>query len=201
MTFFSSRTQRILFILAMLCGAGRALAGPIALSTWHVAIDTTSLAGHSGYLDFLLLGLGDAQPLQASIDNFTGDYGGASIATGDAGGSTAGVVPLGNGAPWNEFAQWVHFGGIFTFDIGLAGEPGPGSGSNLGIALLDADFGYLGTPADVVTFALQPGVPVAVTAQDGIASVTAVPEPSTMPLVAGGLLLLAMRAARRSPRP
>jgi hypothetical protein len=204
MTRLSSIALNLLLALAMLCGACRAQASPIAMPAWHVTIDTAALAGSSGYLDFLLLGLGDAQPMQASIRNFTGDYGADSVLAGDARGSVLDGVAIGNGTGWNEFAQWVDFGGIFTFDVSFSSHDGPGAGTNLGIALLDADFRYLGTAGDVMTFALQPGAVPVVTVEPGTAAVAAVPEPGTLLQVATGLLLLAAvtrRGGRHLRRP
>ena len=190
---------RVLLALSMLCGAGQALAGPV----YRVTIDTAALAGKSGYLDFLLLGLASAEPLEASIGNFRGDFTGASFATGDAGGGVGGLVTIGNGAAWNEFGQWANFGGVFGFDISFSTGSGMGAGSNLGIALLDADFGYLGTAADVVSFAVQPGADIAVSLEAGVASVRIVPEgevpePSTVLQGLTGLLMGAV--ARRRVR-
>jgi hypothetical protein len=194
LTFFRSLMLRaFLAALAMLYSAAPALASPIQPSAvYRVSIDTASLAGRSGYLDFLLLGLSDAAPVQVAIGGFAGAYAAGTILAGDAGGSVAGGISLGNGAAWNEFAQWAEFGGVFSFSVRFTGTGDAGAGTNLGIALLDADFNYLGTAADVVTFALQPGMPIAITADAALAAATALPEPSTMLQVATGLMLLAL---------
>lgn len=188
---------RILLALAVLAGAAPAQAAPV---TYHVTVDTSSLAGQSGYVDFLLLALGGADAVQARISNFTGNYTAGSFATGDVSGSVAAGISIGNGAAWNEYARWASFGGVFSFNVSFISGAGTGAGTNLGIALLDADFNYLGTAADVVTFALQSGVPAVVTTQVGVATVSTVPEPSAMLQLVAGLMLVAGAARARQRR-
>lgn len=186
-------------LFAILCSV-QALASPVLLSSYRVTIDTSALAGKSGYVDFLMLGLGSAAPVQASVGHFSGAYAPDGFVAGDASGSVASGVTIGNGAAWNEFAQWASLGGLFTFDVSFSTLDGAGDGTNLGISLLDENFNYLGAAGDLVTFALQPGVQTAVTVQGGVASVSdtaAVPEPATMLLVAVGLALLSFARRRR----
>ncbi len=193
---FHAPSLRFLFALFLLFGAGRAPATPIE-SSYRVTIDTAALAGQSGYLDFLLLSLDGAAPVRAALSGFTGDYAAGTFATGDAAGSVADGVSIGNGAAWNEFAQWARFGGVFTFDLRFAIDGAAGAGANLGVALLDAGFNYLGTAADVVTFALQPGSPDLVSAEAGVAAVQALPEPSAAVQALTGMLAMAAVLRRK----
>lgn len=190
-----TRLRSLLALLVLWCGvAASVLAGPI----YRVTVDTTALAGQGGYLDFLFLGLQDAAPATATLSNFTGALDGSGVGTGDASGSSAGRVILGNGSGWNEFAQHASFGGLFGFDVmfevgGSAGD----SGTNLTLALLDDAFRYVGAAGDIVTFALLPGQADVVTTEGGFAAVQAVPEPGSMALLAVGLL--GMAVLRRKP--
>ncbi|SFV11653.1 NF038129 family PEP-CTERM protein [Pseudoduganella namucuonensis] len=183
----------LLVSIAMACGAGPALAGPV----YRVSVNTSTLAGQAGYLDFLFLGLGGAAPATARLSNFSGDFGASSFSMGDAGGSVASGVTIGNGTGWNEFGQWANFGGMFGFDAEFDVSPVPGAGSTLAVALLDERFGYLGSAGDIVTFALQPGAPDTVAADGGLAAVNPVPEPSAMLLMAIGVLALGGARRRR----
>lgn len=190
------RARMLLPLLVLWCGvAATALAGPI----YRVSVDTAALAGQGGYLDFLFLGLQDAAPATATLSNFTGALDGTGLTTGDASGSSAGHVVLGNGSGWNEFAQHVGFGGRFGFDVSfdMAGVAGD-SGTNLTLALLDDAFQYVGVAGDIVTFALLPGQADAVAADGNFATVQAVPEPGSVALLAVGLL--GMAALRRKSR-
>ncbi|WP_195763538.1 NF038129 family PEP-CTERM protein [Duganella guangzhouensis] len=177
-----------------------AVAMPAQAATYQVTINTASLAGQSGYLDFLMLSLAGADPVQATISNFTGSYSSGTYVYGDVGGSVTSSVSLVNSTAWSEFAQWVNFGGVYSFSVSFSGSSGSGAGTNLGIALLDQDFSYVGSSADIVTFALQPGSADSVLATAGLATVavtvpSAVPEPAVWALLCAGLMLLA-RARR-----
>ncbi|WEF35043.1 NF038129 family PEP-CTERM protein [Pseudoduganella chitinolytica] len=189
-----TRLRTLLVLLVLWCGvAASALAGPI----YRVTVDTAALAGQGGYLDFLFLGLQDAAPATATLSNFTGALEGGGVTAGDASGSGAGRVILGNGSGWNEFAQHVGFGGLFGFDVtfevgGAAGD----SGTNLTLALLDDAFQYVGAAGDIVTFALLPGQADGVTTDGNFATVQAVPEPGSVALLALGLLGMAVLRRR-----
>jgi hypothetical protein len=185
---FNSFMRRAILLLALVCGAGPALAGP----TYHVSVNTSTLAGQSGYLDFLFLELGNSAPAVAHLSNFSGAFTPTSFALGDVNGSLAAGVSIGNGSGWNEFAQWANFGGSFGFDVGFDVLSVLGAGTTLSVALLDSQFGYLGAAGDIVTIALQPGMSQQVSFDGSLAAVSAnaVPEPSTLLLMASGALLL-----------
>jgi hypothetical protein len=185
---------RVVMMLALASGSGPALAG-----MFHVSLDTSSLAGRSGWLDFLFTGLSNAAPASAVVMEFTQDAGGVTFSEGDVAGSLGSTLAIGNGTGWNEFGQWVQFGGVFDFDVAL--DVGPaGAGTTLAIALLDEQRRYQPGTGDLVTFALQPGAAVAVTADGAFATVNAVPEPGTLAQVMMGLVLMVgVMAFKRRP--
>lgn len=196
MTSFKSYILRALLALAIACGAGPALAG----TSYHVSIDTSTLSGQSGYLDFLFLGLADATPAAVQLSNFSGNVASSSFTLGEASGSAAAGVSIANGSAWNEFGQWASFGGLFEFDVSFTVGAELAAGTTLSLALLDDQFNYLGTAGDILTFALQPGLPDALTVNSQFATVSAspVPEPSSLMLMAAGTLLLTGVARRRA---
>jgi hypothetical protein len=197
MNKIASLFLRATMALALAIGAGSAWAGP----QYHVTIDTAGLAGQQGYLDFLFLGLDKAAPAVATLSSLRGDFDGTTYTDGEVAGSAATAVTIGNGGAMNEFALWGGFGGLLSFDVAFDVEGLTGPGTTLSVTLLDADFRYLGTSGDVVTFALQPGAADVVTVAPGLATVntaSAVPEPATAWLGAAGLLLMA--GVRRKAR-
>ncbi len=159
--------KRLFGILALLCACAAANAGP----SYHVVVDTQAYAGQSGYLDFLILGQAAASPVHATLTGFAGiadDGAGATFFLGDAGGSRAAGVVLGNGTGWNEFGQWTRFGGHLVFDVAFDIDPQPGAGSALEVALLDRDLNYLDAAGDAIAFATLPGQAPVVTMADGV---------------------------------
>ncbi|MBB3224897.1 NF038129 family PEP-CTERM protein [Pseudoduganella umbonata] len=185
--------MRLALLLALATGTGNALASPI----YHVALDTTSLAGQHAWLDFLFTGLDNAAPAQATVTGFTADTGGVTLAEGDVSGSLASALVIGNGSGWNEYGQWLQLGGLLEFDVAF--DLGPaGAGTSLVVTLLDDRFGYLAGTGDLVTFALQPGAGTAVSADSAFAAVSAIPEPGSLAVLGTGLLL--MMATRRFGR-
>jgi hypothetical protein len=188
MSILNTLTARLLVALALACGTAQA-----APQVYHVEIDTTALSGQDGYLDFLFLGLESAAPVQARLSNFSGDFTAQSFALGQAGGTVDTLLSIGNGAAWNEFGQWAHLGGAFSFDVRFDYAAATGAGATLSIALLDAGLNYLGATGDVATFALLPGSGATASVNAAYASVSAVPEPAAFLMFAAGLLLIGAR--------
>lgn len=183
----------ILRLMLLLAFVGNAGAAPI----YQVSVNTAALSGFSGYLDFLFLGLATATPAQATVSNLAGDFTAADQVFGDVSGTAATGFVIGNGTGWNELALGASFGGLFTFNLEFSTALPSGDGTTLSVALLDGAFNYLGTAADIVNFALQPGAPTAVALDEGFAEVAAVPEPSVLLLVALGLILLGLLRLRK----
>lgn len=183
---------RLMMALVLACGAMQAHA-----EVYRVSIDTSTLAGQDGYLDFLLLGLNGAAPVRATASNFAGDFASSSFALGDVAGAVSTQINLSNGDGWNEFGQWAHFGGSLSFDLSFDNAATSGAGTTLSIALLDAGLNYLGASGDVATFALLPDSATAIAADSTYATISAVPEPAAYMLFTAGLLLVGLRSRRR----
>lgn len=202
MSILNKLSARLVLALMLACGMAPATA---TAESYHVSIDTSTLAGREGYLDFLFLGLANADPVQARLSNFAGDFTTSSFAQGQVAGSLASQLSIGNGDAWNEFAQWARLGGTLSFDVSFSQSAGSGSsgtaaGATLSIALLDAGLNYLGASGDIATFALLPAAVTTVStdaAYATVSNVSPVPEPATYVLLAAGLLLMAGLRARR----
>lgn len=181
--------------LLLACGGASALAGPMHF----VSLDTSALAGRSGYLDFLFLGLQNASPAQARVSQLAGNFGADSFTLGDAAGDAASGLVLDNGGNWSEAGLWANFGGTFRFAVEFDLTAGAGAGTTLTVALLDASLAYLPGTGDVARFALQPGEAIAFETDPAIARVSLqpLPEAPTMWLFATGMLMLADRMRRR----
>jgi len=197
---FKNRLALCLAALALL--ASHAVhAAPI----YHVSVNTRSFTGQA-LLDFTFLANAGATPASAILDNFSGDFG----ATFDASPAVTGAIPAGvvlsnqNGGDY--LTQFVQLGGLFSFDIRFDGAFA--TTENIDASLFAATLyntdlsGYIGVTGSLVEFALAPqvnGIPGGITvAASELASVSAVPEPSSLLMVVGGLGLLGWQLRRQS---
>jgi hypothetical protein len=204
MSILNKLSARLLFALMLVAGVVPASA---SAESYHVSIDTSTLAGREGYLDFLFLGLANAGPVQAKLSNFAGDFTSSSFAQGQVSGSLASQLTIGNGDAWNEFAQWTRLGGTLSFDVSFSQPAGSNNsssnsvaGATLSVALLDAGLNYLGASGDIATFALLPAAVTTVStdaAYATVSNISPVPEPATYVMLAAGLLLITGLIARR----
>lgn len=176
-----------------------------ALPTYQVKVDTRGLSG-TALMDFTFLANAGATPASAILDNFSGDFG----ATFDASPAVTGAIPAGvvlsnqNGGDY--LTQFVQLGGLFSFDIRFDGALA--TTENIDASLFAATLyntdlsGYIGVTGSLVEFALAPqvnGIPGGITvAASELASVSAVPEPSSLLMVVGGLGLLGWQLRRQS---
>ena len=191
----SSLLQHAALALALSCGAGSAAAGVL----YHVDVNTSALSG-SGFLDFAVAGWAGAPLASATVSNLTGAFGAEAARNG----SVAGAIPAGfaltSAAGDNWLTQEVSFGGMFGFDISIAGPyetVDSGDGATFVIGLFDALMAQYTVAAE---FAAQPGLngaPASLTpsADEALASINAVPEPAAPALLLAALLAAA--AVRR----
>lgn len=179
---------RTLLALSIAIGAPAALAGPM----YRVSLDTSALAGTTGYLDLGLNGPLDAAPTVARVGNFSGAFldGGVLPPSGDVSGDIVNGVVLRNGPDFNFFDQLVAFGGLFSFDVSF--ELGGGdNGTVFSVAFIDEALNVLGAAGNVLELNLVSGLPAELQLVEGeFASVAEVPEPGAWLLLASGLLLL-----------
>lgn len=114
--------------------------------TYQVTVDTSSLSGQAGNLDFQFNpGDSSSQAATAVITNFQTSGGLpalSSILTGDASGSLPGTLTLDNGTAYNDVFQGFTYGSNFSFDLTLSGtaldSPGGTFGSSFALSLYDS---------------------------------------------------------------
>jgi hypothetical protein len=189
--------------------------------TYEVHVDTTALSGTDGYLDFQFNPGGlDALAATATITGFNpfdATLIPPAILTGDASGELPADVTLGNSGGFNDYFHGLTFGNQFSFFLTLTGDAlspasTPLSGTAFSLLLFDVDGftplltvdpdGRLASlqigPAGAVgveTFARAQGGDPAAT----VTELTAVPEPTTLLLVASGAGAIALRRRQSKP--
>ena len=116
---------------------------PASADMYQVTVNTSSLAGGSGNLDFQFNpGPGTTPAATALVSNFSSD--GSLIPpaalTGDASGSLPGTLTLDNGTAFNDYFQPFTFGTTITFDVTLSGgvDVSDTTGSSFAFSLYDA---------------------------------------------------------------
>ena len=113
----------LLLVLSWACGANASSV------TYRAAIDTSTLAGTTGSLDFnFQAGPFGSLPATVQITRFSGNGlpSGSPFLSGNASGSLPGDLLLGNDGAYNDYFQAFTFGSILSFDLTLSG-PAVGS--------------------------------------------------------------------------
>jgi hypothetical protein len=186
---------RALLALTIAVGAPAALAGPI----YRVSLDTSSLAGITGYLDLGLNGELSNQAT-ATVSNFSGAFVGAPELFGGAAGDVAGGAVLRNTSTFNFFDQLVDFGGVVSFDVTFT-DVAADNGLLFSVALMSQNFdAYLGAAGNLFEISLVTGEPTVVDVLAAGVDVNAVPEPADWLLLATGLMLIGFTRRMQSRR-
>ena len=188
---------RALLALMLVSGAGAGMSTAAAAPIYRVTVDTSSLAG-SGVFDFGFLGLEKAADATAMLSNFRGNYGDSAI-EGDVSGSLETGIILGN-SDFTHFLQTVDLGGQFGFDVKFDVQ-GEGDGTTFALMLYNTGFtGLLLSEGSLVQVELMPGMADFVSFDGAVVSVSEVPEPAALALLALGLGLMASTARARRMR-
>ena len=190
---------RLLAATCMCLCAGAALAVPF-VPFHHVDIDTSTLGTGTAYLGIDFLSVGGATPASATVANLTGALLGTPEASGSATLDPAGILTFTSDAGGGDWFQAVQLGGHFGFDVSFLSSAGS-DGSTFSWFLFD-DTHYLGVDGNLGSIELHPDAPadalLTVAPDNAFSTVRAVPEPSTLLLVAlAGCGLMAARRGRR----
>jgi PEP-CTERM motif len=189
----------------LLVALGMTLAVPAQAETWQVDIDTSSLAGISGYLDIQFNpGAYDAPAMQAQVSHFSTNAAlGEGVADGAVSGSLPGVLILDNADALNAWLQGLVFGSHIAFTLDIDATLAPGSGSSFATLLWDEAFNQLLAAAGedaALRFELMPAsAPVWVASSAVQVGVSPVPEPSVAASLLAGLGLMGFVVKRRVP--
>lgn len=189
--------------LLALLGSHSALA-----DTWYVNVDTSTLAGQSGWLDFQFNPADAFVPAaSATIMSFssTGLMQPIPASTGDVSGSLDGTLTLGNSQDFNDWLHGVTFGTAISFrvDINVPAPNASGSGSAFSLSLYDGSYNSLLADPDwgasLVINASDTGM-MNVLAQAPSVSLSAspVPEPGMAASLLAGLGLVGFAVRRRA---
>jgi hypothetical protein len=191
--------RSLLFVALFALAGSTAWAGPI---TYHVSIDTSSIAGTAGSLDFNFNpGPLSSQAATLQILNLTSDgslAGGPQIFGDVTGGPLPATLTFDNGGAFNDYFEGFTFGSALAFDISLFG---PALSSPDGTSTSGSAFGFSMFSDPGGTIAALTGDPTGLAFRidvllNGRSSVTtfspvtgvAVPEPGTLLLLVTALV-------------
>lgn len=193
-----------------------ATAPAFALLSYHIQIDTSTLLGTTGFLDFQFNpGSAPAPAATAVVFNVSGatfadPASDPPIVDGDVSGAlpTPGTLTFGNSTSFNAYLAPVTFGALFQFTLNLDGETGNnGPNTAFSLAALDGNFNPQ-LPADPGGYALltldrdpASGRVAYLNPNPSVVTITTVPEPSALALLVAGMGLLTLTTlAGRRPR-
>lgn len=213
-TFALNNTLRraiLTLALAASTALGALAPGLASAAAYHVELDTSAYQG-DGYLDLQFLALLDATPATATLSNFSGAVNGLVEQVGNVSGTLASGLSFANGDGGSILFSSITLGGRFSFDLDFGGEfltAAGDSGTTFSIGLLTFDgdnYAYLGGAEPQLRFELTPAYAGSAGGVDtvvlgNLASVSAVPEPSTWLMLLAGLAVLGFAARRRQLAP
>jgi PEP-CTERM motif len=201
-----------LLIASLFLAASIAKADPI---TYIVTVDTSSIAGTGGSLDFQFNpGPLTTQTASLQILNFTSDgaLAGSPFLTGDVSGALPTTLTFDNGAGYNDFFEGFTFGTTLSFEVSLYGPAlsSPDQVSTSGSTFAFSMFSDTNGTAPALTADTIFGVAAMVNVNlDGTTTVTdfsrettvassvVTPEPGSLVLLATGLLGISGTLRRR----
>lgn len=204
----------LLFIAIFLCLASIASAAPI---TYDVTVDSSSISGTAGSLDFEFNpGPLVTQAANLQILNFAsnGSLAGSPMLTGDVAGALPATLTFDNGSAFNDYFEGFTFGSTLSFEVSLYGPAlsSPDGTSTSGSTFAFSMFSDAAGTMPALTTDTTDGFAFTVDVNlDGTTTVTnfsaqttvvpatipAVPEPGTLPLIASAIGLLAFGSRLR----
>lgn len=174
-----------------------------AVQRYDIRVDTATLLGSDGYLDFQFNpGSVPASAATAIVSDVTGVTWRPDAPTveGSVTGNLPGTLTFGNSTILNAYLTPVSFGSLFSFSLVLDGIIGSGAATAFSLALLDNAYNpQLTTDPEgrVLTLNRYPDGVIAIATYDrdatgapSVVSVTAIPEPPVVLLLGAGLGLL-----------
>lgn len=184
-------------------------------ATYTVTVDTSSVSGTSGSLDFQFNpGLFGSQSATLQVLNFAGDgtLSGAPILTGHVTGALPGTLSFDNGTGFNDYFGGFVFGNALSFNLTFSGpavltpDGVSASGSSFAFSMFSDPAGTVPVLTSDTTngfaFTVDVNLDGTTTVTNNSAQTlvlaTSVPEPTTEILLAAGLVAIAWR--RRSQR-
>ena len=208
--------SKLLLVAFLLSFALLASASPV---TYEITINTSSIAGTVGSVDFNfnpLLLTPKAASLQILYFSTDGTLAGTPALTGDVSGALPSAVTFDNGTGYNDYFEGFTFGSTLTFDVGLYGPALSSSNevSTLGSTFAFSMFSDAAGTVSALTSDTSDGFAFIVNVNpDGSTTVTdysdqttvesetsVIPEPGSLWLVAIGLIFIAGVCQRRTPQ-
>jgi PEP-CTERM motif-containing protein len=191
--------------IALFLVAAGLQAAPI---TYSVFVNTSSIAGVSGNVDFQFNpGFGISDPAFVTISMFSsnGSLAGSPVVSGDATGTLPPLVTIHNTTAFNDYADGFTFGSFLSFFVRFDGaavtapSAAATSGSSFAFSLFNSDFSAPLLSTDTVNGVLVQGdvnldgtVSIQNFGISGTTSADAVPEPASALLIALGLAATAL---------